>query len=209
MKLRLILIVSVLAMQNCQIIPALAPNSTPLPSLNSSIGALLVEDNAFPEGWVRIRDLPKDMMTDPTVNHVYRSWWGKAKGEGEAEQAVWRLHTIAEAEDQYSELREHQFYPNRTLPTYEVFVEFEPPDEIDFQSQMADEFYLACGWWTWAYCQVVARYRNYVTYMKLDQEAEYKGQVTHGLTYPEIETIVRAMDANISELLEISSNSSP
>lgn len=186
-----------------------APTSTSLPGLSSPVGELLVEDNAFPEGWVRIRDLPPDAMTDPTIRHVYRSWWGQAEGRGKAEQAIWRSHTIADAKEWYTELREGQFYVRRTPTPPDFYVEFEPPDQIDFQSQVADEFYLACGWRIWARCEVVARYRNYVVNMDWELEAEYEGHVTHGLTYSEIEVVVRAMDAKFAEALETFSTSSP
>jgi hypothetical protein len=202
MKPNLILTISLLTlMVGCRAIVATGPSPTPLPGWRSLVGELLVEDSAFPEGWARIRDLPQGMMTNPTINHVYRSWWGEAEGVGKVEQAIWRAYTIADAEDKYAELRQSQFYVHRTSSPPDFYVPFEPPDEINFQSQVADEFYLACGWRIWARCEVVARYRNYVVDMRLDLEAEYEGHATHGLTYPEIEAVVRAMDAKFAEAM--------
>ena len=194
MKMKLFLVILVMTMvMGCRVL-----QPTP-PGWRSLVSALLVEDNVFPEGWARIRDLPQAGLTDPTINHVYRSWWKQAEGDGKADQAIWRAYTIAAAKEQYADLRRSQFYLLGTLSPDEFFVEFTPPDEIDFQSETADEFYLACGWRIWAHCEVVARYRNYVTNMMLDLEAECKGHVTHGLTYPEIETVVRAMDARFEQ----------
>jgi len=172
------------------------PTPTPLPGWRSPVSELFLDESAFPEGWQI--GVVNNATTDPTINHVAREW----EGNGVAFQSIWRAYTGLDAERKYDELRASQFHPSRTLPPYEVFVEFKPPDEIRFQSHVADEFYIACGWWTWAYCEVIARYRNYVVELRLDQEATYEGHVTHGLTYPEIEAVVRAMDARFSEVME-------
>jgi len=174
--------------------------STP-PGWRSLVSDLLLDDGAFPEGWVRERDSPKDSLNDPTINHVYRSWWGQAKGHGGVEQSIWRAYKIADAEELYEDLRGRQFLEGYTPPPDESYAEFRPPHEINFQSKIADEFYIACGWRAWGYCQVLARYRNYVTYMKLDLDGQYKGYTTIGLTYLEIETILNAMDAKFAEFL--------
>jgi hypothetical protein len=210
MKPKLILTLSLLVLMiSCQPIMAPEPTPTPLPGWRSLVSDLLVEDDVFPRGWARIRDHPQDSLTDRTINHVYRSWWGKAEGTGKVEQTIWRAYTIASAQELYAELRQSQFYVHRTPSPPDFFVAFEPPDEIDFQSQIADEFYLACGWRIWARCEVIARYCNYVVDMRLDQEAEHEEHVTHGLTYAEIEAVVRVMDAKFAEAMETFSTSPP
>jgi hypothetical protein len=148
-----------------------------------------------------MRETSSDRLADPTVNSVYRSWWKPGSSEG-AEQIISRAYTVAEAQDLYTELRQRQFSPRGTLPPYELFVEFQPPDGIDFQSEVADEFYLACGWWTWAYCEAIARYQNYVVELRLDWETEYEGNTAYGLTEAEVEAVVRAMDAKFAEAME-------
>ncbi len=206
-KLFLATFVMIIVM-GCRTIPMLGPMPTPLPGWRSPVSALLVEDSAFPEGWVREREFPD--TPDPTINHVYRSWWNQARGtSGGADQAIWRAYTIADAQEKYEALRESQFYVHFTPSPDEFFADFKPPSEIDFQSQVADEFYLACGWRIWAHCEVLARYRNYVVNMSLDLEAEYEGHVTYGLTYPEIEAVIRAMDAKFAEAMEEFYPSSP
>ena len=210
MKAKLILPVSLLIlMVGCQILAAPEPTPIPLPGWRSLVSDLLLEDNAFPEGWVRIRTMPIDSLTDPTVNHVYRSWWGESKGAGKVQQAIWRSYTIADAEKHYAELRQSQFYLLSTPPPSDFYVPFEPPDEIDFHSQIADEFYLACGWRIWAYCEVVARYHNYVVAMDMKLEAKHEGHVTQGLAYAEIEDAVRAMDARFEQVLNSYSAPTP
>jgi len=183
---------------SCGVIWPLKPTPTPLPGWRSPVSDLLVDESAFPEGWSILH--PEDTSTDPTVNHVGRRW-GRVGVSGTIAQGIWRAYTTADAEEKYDELRASQFQPGRPSP-YNVFVPFALPPEIGFQSQVADEFYLACGWWGEAYCGVVARYRNYVVYMRLEREAECEGHVTHGLTYAEIESVVRAMDAKFVEVME-------
>ncbi len=201
MKPTLILVAFViLIMMGCRVIPIWEPTPTPLPGWRSPVSALLVDDSAFPKGWVRVREFP--VTPDPTINHVYRKWWGQAWGDARsAEQAIWRAYSIADAIKKYKELRQSQFHP-RVTPKYDLFIEFVPPAEINFQSEVADEFYLACGWWGTAYCEIIARYRNYVVDMSLDLEARYDGHVSHGLTYAEIETVIRAMDAKFAEAMK-------
>lgn len=195
-------------MMSCRTIPIWGPTPTPLPGWRSPVSALLVEDSAFPEGWAREREFPKTL--DPTINHVYRAWWGKAQGAGGADQAIWRAYTIEDAIKKYTELRQQSMLlPNYTPSPWDFYIEFKPPPEIGFRSQIADEFYLACGWLYGAQCHVIARYRNYVTYTSLDLEAEYEGHVSHGLTYPEIEAMIRAMDAKFAEALETFSTAPP
>lgn len=198
MKLKMLLTLCMVSIVGCQTI---SPTSIPLPGWNSLVSGLLLEDDSFPEGWERIRDHPQGSLADPTINHVYRSWWGKAQGNGKADQAIWRATSIADSRPHYDELRGSQFEPSRPLASGTTYVPFEPPTAIDFQSKVADEFYLACGWWDWAYCEVIARYRNYVVEMSLDLEAEYEGYSTRGLTYADIETVVEAMDAKFAEFL--------
>ena len=194
---RTILMFPLLALvTSCGVLSPATP--TALPGWRSSVSELFVDDSVFPEGWRT--DFPEDTVTDPTINHIGRSW-GRRGISGTVTQAIWRAYTVADAQRKYNELRTSQFHPKRTLPPYELFLEFEPPDEIDFQSQVADEFYLACGWWTSAYCEVVARYHNYVVDIRLDLEAEYAGHTSHGLTYAEIETVVTAMDTKFAEAM--------
>ncbi len=45
--------------------------------------------------------------------------------------------------------------------------------------------------------------------MRLKLETEYRGHVTHGLTYSEIEAVVKAMDAKFAEAQETFPTTSP
>jgi len=190
--LRLLLVLFLASlMGSCEVV---LTTPTPPPGWRSPVYQMLVDDSIFPQDWFVL--FPEDTSTDPTTNHVGRRW-GHVSG-AKAEQAIWRAYTISDAEAKYDSLRNSQFQPSQPLYPGTIFVEFKPPTEISFQSQIADEFHLACGWWRWAYCEVVARYRNYVVDIRMDLQAEHEGVHSDGLPYEEIEKIVAAMDAKFA-----------
>src|SRR5574342_92635 len=76
---------------------------TPLPGWREIVSDLLLTDVDIANGWVRTRDWPKGSLTDPTINHVYRSWWRPNLGYGEFEQHIWRSLTIDDAHSFYLE----------------------------------------------------------------------------------------------------------
>jgi hypothetical protein len=158
-----------------------------------------VDESALPRGW-KI-DSPAGTTTDPTVNHLAREWYHEGCSGG-AFQSIWRLYTADAAAGKYANLRDSQFDLGPPADPSAAFVPLKPPQEIDFHSQVADEYYLACGWSTWAFCELIARYRNYVVELRLDLQAEYQGQVHCGLTYPEAEAVIRAMDVKFAEAIK-------
>ncbi|MBN2501971.1 MAG: hypothetical protein JXB38_14410 [Anaerolineales bacterium] len=170
---------------------------TPMPGWRSPVYQLLVDDTVFPQDWTV--EFPQDTSTDSTANHVGRTWGNVVNG-AHAEQAIWRAYSIADAQRKYDELQS-QFHPSRPSEPNAIFVEPKPPTEISFQSPAVDEIHLACGWVHTAYCVVVARYRNYVTDIRLDLQEEHEGIHSDGLTYEQIENIVMAMDTKFAEFL--------
>jgi hypothetical protein len=193
LRLAVIFLIAIL-LDGCNMVSV---TPTPPPGWRSPVYQLLVDDVVFPQDWTV--DFPQDTSTDPTANHVGRTWGNITNGAG-TEQAVWRAYSIADAQKKYSELQ-IQFHPSRPTEPDAIFVEPKPPTEINFQSQAADEIYLACGWARAAYCAVVARYRNYVTDIRMDLQAEHEGFRSDGLTYEQIKNIVIAMDAKFVEFL--------
>ncbi len=176
--------------------------STPLPGWRDLVSVLLLDDDSLPDGWARIRDWPKGSLTDTTINHVYRSWWGKRQGYGKVEQHIWRSYTIEDARAFYLELRQDQFDPLRTPHPDQIYVPYNTPEEIKFQSQLAQEFYLACGWSAFPQCVAIARYKNYVVEIITDWETiGPDGKTRNGLTYKELEKILVEMDGKFSEFL--------
>ncbi|MCL4871885.1 MAG: hypothetical protein KJ063_23245 [Anaerolineae bacterium] len=47
----------------------------------------------------------------------------------------------------------------------------------------------------------MSRYQNYVVFLRLDQQAEFEGHITNGLTPAEIEAVIWAMEAEFAEHL--------
>ncbi len=172
------------------------------PGWRSPVEKLLLDESDLPKGWLIDFTYPQDLFNDPTINHVSREFWNPDKGSGQIAQSIWRAYTLADAQAKYADLRGSQFAPSRPLYPGTIFVPFEPPVPNDLRSKTADEFYLACGWWGPAYCEVVARYRNYVVELRLDQEAEHEGNVTHGLTQIQVGAAVTAMDVKFAEFLK-------
>jgi hypothetical protein len=166
----------------------------------SPVAELLLDEGSFPNGWQIDLEFPQDHLMDPTINHVGRELWNPQKGSAGISQSIWRAYSFKDAKEKYSELRQKLLFSPRFTPSpYDFYVEFRPPSELDYKSQIADEFYMACGWVVWAYCDVVARYRNYCVELRLDLEANYQEHVRDGLTYAEIETALKVMDSKFEE----------
>lgn len=175
---------------------------TPPPGWRSPVGGLLLDETAFPQGWQIDLEFPQDKTLDPTINHIAQEWWNPDEGSAGIMQSIWRAHTVEEAMETYEELRQSPVLLAEFTPSPgDFYVEFYPPSELRYQSPVADEFYVACGWIVWSYCEVVARYSNYVVDMRLDLEADHEGRIRRGLTYSEIEFAVEAMDAKFAEFL--------
>jgi hypothetical protein len=180
-------------LEGCNMVGA---TQTPLPGWRSPVYQLLVDDTVFPQDWAV--DFPQDTSTDPTANHIWRTW-GHMSG-AKAEQAIWRAYSIIDAQKKYDELQS-QFHPSRPSEPDAIFIEPKPPTEISFQSQIVDEMHLACGWVYTAYCVVVARYRNYVTEVRMDLQTEHEGIHSDGLMYEQVENILIAMDTKFAAFL--------
>lgn len=178
----------------CDLLPISTP--TALPGWSDNVRELFVDVSALPTGWSAELQSERDY---PQANHAQRAF-SNPPATGLVSQDIWRAYTTADAEEKYAELRQSQFQPR--LAPEEMVAPWEPPEEINFQSDIADEYYLACGWEEWAYCQYLARYRNYVTYLRLDRQAKMDTHRSEGLTYAEIETVLEAADAKFGTTFE-------
>jgi hypothetical protein len=189
-------LLAILTISGCQG-PQKALATSP-PGWRVPVSSLFIDISAFPQKWEVDFSDPKDKQNDPTINAVFREWVGP--GALPAWQNISRAYSLPDAEELYRNLRESQYSPNRTLPADISFAEFSPPKEISFTSQTADDYYFACGVWRFSYCEVVARYRNYVTnvHLPLISENENDG----GFTYEEMEMILRGMDQQFTVFFE-------
>ncbi len=172
------------------------------PGWRTPVAELLLDESDYPDGWYVDFNAPENLFMDPTVNHVDRQLGNPGKGSAYILQSIWRAYTLGDARSKYTELRETPplvawFTPSPS----DYYVKFQPSTEISFQSKVADEFYVACGWVVWSYCEAVARYHNYVVDLRLPLEASSQGHVEQGLTYTEIEKVLEMMDAKFAAFL--------
>jgi hypothetical protein len=93
---------------------------------------------------------------------------------------------------------------------------FAPPPEIEYRSPIADEQYLGCGVDVVPACRAGLRYGSYFIYFYFDLNTRYytyyldddsiKAEMLHegGLSFAQVEAILRAMDEHYANLFEIS-----
>jgi hypothetical protein len=162
-----------------------------------------LSEDALPNSWRVNLEFSQDHFMDPTTNHVGQEWYSPEKGSAYISQSIWRAYTIKDAKEKYSELRQALLLTQRFTPSpYDFYVEFRPPVELNYESRIADEFYIACGWVVWAYCDVVARYQNYSVELNLPLEAIFQEHASQGLTYSEIETVLKSLESKYDEFFK-------
>lgn len=189
----LILSISFVILIGCQKISALSPTSTPLPGWQTLTSDLLIKGNSFPDGWSLQRNWPDGSLTDPTINHVVRSWYDGHSGG--SDQSIWRAYSLEDARTWYIEVVEKYTGLGVTPNAFTTLEPLVTPAEIKFSSQIADEFIFLCGTVDRPICEVVARYRNYVVLLEADwKRVEIDGKETSGLTIEEFELLVIEMD---------------
>ena len=186
----------------------LLPKATPLPGWRIPTDYLFLTEKDLPEGWQL--DFPGPTPEpDPTINLNARKFY-KVGSSVSVYQTIWRSYTINDAQEFYADRRTNGFRtPQPPIPENRIYCEFKPPAEIVFKSEVADELYLACGTWDSSYCKVLARYRNYVTILRIDMETECNGEYYEGLTYLDAEQIIRAMDSHFVKFLRENPIDSP
>jgi len=175
-------------------------HSTPLPGWDSPIDDLFLTLDDLPAGWQSKSAIPIT-KADPTINVNSRDWY-QVGSSISVYQIIWRASTIENAQTRYVDRIENEFRtPQTPVPSYRTFSEFTTPSEISFRSKVADEFYVVCGWSDLSYCEVVARYRNYVTILRMDAKSQCENKTAEGLSYSEIGKIIMAMDGHFEKFL--------
>lgn len=172
------------------------PAPTPLPGWRYPTSEFMFVDvEEFPDGWVI--GYPELVETDPTANKVSRHWWQEGSSRS-ARQVIMRAYNLEDARETYAESLGQIRFLEAENPTNSY-------QDIDFQSQAADESYITCFCSDWAKCRIVARYQNYIAEMQLDLETntECNGYFTQGLTQNEIKSVVEAMDARFTDVMDV------
>ena len=149
--------------------------------------AFLLEADVFPKRWVS--------FSDENGTIVAGRSFGIANEPGKAFQEVYRRPNDNEASMKYKVYLRGEF--NKS---------FASTPEITFQSKIADEYYFACGVDVVPSCGMLARYHNYFVYFYFDLSTK---EEPGGLTYSEIEHVLEALEAKVSNALSISTNPTP
>jgi hypothetical protein len=186
---------------SCEKGRALFPTPTPMPGWESYTRDTLLDTSYFPAGWILQIDAPPRASTDSMVNHVYRSWIDSTGGSGDAYQTVWRSYTVLESEKWFDDLKKQTFSFSKKAQK-EILVDFSTPKEIDMSAMIADEHYLACGWYGSAYCELIARYSNYVMDFRIEIEMDYEDRHSDGLSYSQIQEIFSQADLAFGKYLD-------
>jgi hypothetical protein len=161
------------------------------------VSQLFMDDNAMPDGWKREADRPKGSFTDVAINHVYRGWRNAKEHTGGIEQSIWRSYVDSDAKKRFASQLLNQYGPPSTPGPSTKYVPFVTPKELTFQSKVADQFYVACGWYDYPKCIALARYRNYVT----EVIASWKTDGEGGMTLEEVNAVLKNMDAKFAAFL--------
>lgn len=127
-----------------------------------------------------------------------------------SEAFFWRTHppatvnqeiraygNIDDAINSFADLRGLIFRTSSQEPS----TPYKPPAEITYQSPIADDFYLACGVDIFLLCRSLSRYRNYLIELFMPVISEYENT---GMTYPEVEAVLRALDTKVGKQLGLS-----
>jgi|CXWL01.1.fsa_nt_gi hypothetical protein len=173
--------------------------STPVASIPAI--DFLLEANMLPAGWEASpcdTSLCRDGGGGDTA--AERDFY-LPNAPGHALQEVYRFSDERAASDKFKVYMEGNFNESEVR---QPFVPFAPPQEITFKSQVADEYYFACGVDVIPQCKMLARYQNYFVYFYFDHATE---QEPGGLTYAEIERVLEALEGKVAALLTASSAS--
>jgi hypothetical protein len=177
---------------------ALPLNATATPVSGPPARALIVTGEAYPSDWEAILcDTHLCQNGDATYEQFFIS---KAHEPGQFLQEVFRYETTEAASAKYELYRKTDFHKS----TFDLEgTEFAPPVELPYVSPIADEYYFACGREFGLVCRMVARYRNYFVYLYFDMDSGHG----YGLTYTEVEHILKWLDEQAAEQLGLPTKS--
>jgi hypothetical protein len=144
--------------------------------------AFLLDSDVFPKGWTFESD-------EQGVIVAGRDFY-LPNASGHSFQEVFRRPSENEASKKYKVYLEGEF--NKS---------FTSTPEITFKSKIADEYYFACGVDVVPSCKMLARYHNYFVYFYFDL---ITNKEPGGLTYSEIEHVLKALESKVSDAFNTS-----
>ncbi|MFZ0547675.1 MAG: hypothetical protein WAM60_19670 [Candidatus Promineifilaceae bacterium] len=167
----------------------------PVPPSGVPASALLLSAEPFPSGWgVAPCDLDCDLEGDKEALRYF----GIDGRPGHVLQEVYYYGSVESAHTVF-ESDVNSSLSTATPIARAPFVPFQPPNEITYSSPIADEQYLGCGVDVTPTCVAERRYGQYIVsfYIIVD------GGNGEGLKIEDIEPILRAIDIQVSKLLNI------
>lgn len=177
-------IIALLLLASCSIL------QSSMPAESAPANALLLEPDVFPNGWTFESD---EMGVIVAGRDFYLP-----NAYGHSFQEIYQRPSNYQAHQKFKTYLEGEF--NVSIED-QSSVPFTSPSEITFKSQIADEYYFACGVNEIPQCKMLARYQNYFAFFYFELATTEPG----GLTYSEIEDVLEAFEAKVSEALNISS----
>jgi len=152
--------------------------------------AFLLDSDVFPRGWTFESDEQGVIVAgrDFYLPNAY----------GHSFQEVFRRPNDNEASKKYKTYLSGEF---NVSGARQPAIPFVPPPEITFKSNIANEYYFACGVDVIPQCKMLARYRNYFVYLYLNLSTNTE---PGGLTYSEIEHVLEALESKVSDAFNIS-----
>lgn len=194
-----------------------APNPVAAPDVSTR--DLLLDASAFPPDWIVHQCDPHCDRTERNGNSIRGFYITGVPGH--VNQHVMYFDTEVAAKIKFERYREtdlsDNINPNTVQTPSTVFL---PPDEIDYQSPLADEQYLGCGVDVVPACKAGLRYGNYFIYFYFSLHNSYylhfldESEITDkmrrlsveegGLRLSEVEQVLQAMDEHYAELFGVS-----
>lgn len=209
------LTIAIIVLAGCVSLSSLryAPNPVPAPIIPT--GDLLLDAEAFPEGWVVFSCEPYCDRTERNGDSGRN--FGMVDVPGHVTQQVMYFASDAAAKIKFQRYKEANL-PDAVDPDSVQLpsTAFTPPPEIKYRSSIADDQYLGCGINVVPACRAGLRYGNYFTYFYFDlrtsyyfdylEEEEAEKMLGHagGLRLSQVETVLRLMDKHYAQIFDIS-----
>jgi hypothetical protein len=152
---------------------------------------LLVDTSMFPEGWSVSQVGPRPDPAAPfsRIKSVDRTSLSFYAPGGGAFEAIQRFENTREAKKEFARKKRQVFRLTDFNTPWEV------PEELAYESPIADEFHYACSWQlgaSWPDCAYIARYGTYFVHFHTDMLPGY-------MSYTDLETIVEAIDERMAD----------
>lgn len=171
-----------------------APTNSPVVSIPAI--DFLLEAETFPSGWIATPCDTSLCRNGGNGDTAAERFFYLPQAPGQALQEAYRFSSEKTASSKFN------VYLESSLGSLsEPFI----PSDIQSGSQVADEYYFACGFDDKIpQCQLLGRYRNYFVYFYFDLATK---QDPGGLSSAEIEKVLQALETRASNLLNSSSGS--